>query len=312
VKKVTYIIGIPSIAAIAIYSIFIIIFRYKSIIYNAGIIKILIFSFALIMYFLSNFFTTYRNYFQCSVYFIIKHIGLSIIFVVLHIYLILNLKLGIKRNKKQFSFIGQYNDSSYFESEAPNTNNNINESQNFVKNNNKAIIKGNKSLLSLRSYRKESKDNATSTSLIDEDNIHFGKKIKRIHSTIMEILFLHFIFIVVIFMFIIFYWKKNKNNEDNNIYHSKNGEFIYKCPLGQADLVMNFLYFLLIIFLYITGKSVIKYECIFKYIQYIVYSTYSLIVVGPIVNVNLKYVFLLLIIIIIIIDIRVIINIFEY
>ncbi|KAG4085267.1 hypothetical protein H8356DRAFT_1298496 [Neocallimastix lanati (nom. inval.)] len=87
---------IPLYILLFAYIIFIILNKKAHIIKDQGYYKILLFSFAFFIYNISNFFSAYNNYAECSFNFIFKHIGISLMLVIFFVYIMPGLKLGIQ------------------------------------------------------------------------------------------------------------------------------------------------------------------------------------------------------------------------
>ncbi|KAL6596852.1 hypothetical protein U3516DRAFT_671521 [Neocallimastix sp. 'constans'] len=110
------------------------------------------------------------------------------------------------------------------------------------------------------------------------------KKLKLIHSLLIEIIFINLLFILIVFIIPILYKLTYKENlisivQDNNML------WVYKCKLEELDFFLSMIYFIFVIILLIIANTISKYECIFSYIIYIKYSLYVLIAFGPTINI---------------------------
>jgi len=94
------------------YILFIFINKKQRIICDLGFNKILFFSFGIIFFFVSLFFSTYSTYLSCSLYFSIKHIGIISVILILYIYIILGYELGtIDINDEKYKMVSSVSDS---------------------------------------------------------------------------------------------------------------------------------------------------------------------------------------------------------
>ncbi|ORX56013.1 hypothetical protein BCR36DRAFT_175699 [Piromyces finnis] len=292
INKAIYIITIPVIIIIFFNIITIILNKKEKIIKDTGYYKILFFSVGLIIYFISNFFITYRTYFNCALYFLFKHIGIFTILCIFYIYVIMGSKLGIV-NKQDNKYLLVSSNIS-LEKNKPynvNANNYSYNDHNDNNNNNDNIEEINQQIEIKLSMIKSSNSNLKkSKSSIDKKNENkiLKRNIKQVHSLIYEILFIYPIYIASIITVIIFKYFKNENYNDANInYFNQNndGYWSYQCPLNKSDFVYNLISLLLLIVVLSNGKTIINYECIFKCTRYITYSTYVFVVLGPLINI---------------------------
>lgn len=259
---------------ILIYILFITINKKQKIIYNNGYIKLLLFSLGIIFYYSSNFFITYMDYWKCSLNFLFKNIGISLISVIYYINIVMGMKLGIKiENEKKFTFSDDIKSINY---------ENINSNENIYSNTITNSVNLNKSFI--ENIQNDIRKDSVWSSEISEK---LTKKIKNVHSLFIKTLLLYIFFILLIVILIINQFYKQKSNNNNNIIiQSSNGNWFYKCELENYDLILNSLYLIFLIIILIIGKCVMKYDYIFKSIHYIIYSLYILISIGPIINVN--------------------------
>ncbi|ORX56025.1 hypothetical protein BCR36DRAFT_346553, partial [Piromyces finnis] len=91
---------------ILVYVLFIILNRKQNIIKDSGFYKILIFCTGLFFFFFSLLFSTYTNYFECSLNFFFKHVGISLMLVIYYIFNSIGVELGILNEKdEKFKFL---------------------------------------------------------------------------------------------------------------------------------------------------------------------------------------------------------------
>ena len=121
-----------------------------------------------------------------------------------------------------------------------------------------------------------------SNSEMNEDVI---KKIKRAHSTFLEILIIYFILIIAISINVIYIKSYEKDDDESNILQNKNGQWSYHSKIESIDVGLNILYLLLLVNIIIGSKNILERECIFKYVYNIYYSSFIGITLGPLINV---------------------------
>lgn len=288
-----------------LYIIFIIINKKKGIIKDTGYNKILLFSFGIIFFFISNYFATYTTYFSCSLFLLFKHNGVFMVACIFYIYNMMGLKLGITdkddnkfrlilsnsisfdKSNATFTLVKNYNSSIYNQS----IHNDEDENQIIeMKLNGMKSTEGN-----LNVKKNNIKKDNTVENVKKKENKRFKKNIKQVHSLFYEVLFIYAIYILSMIIIIIFYYFKNTNkkvddynindNENDHIVQNKNGKWSYQCPLNDADLVYSTISLLFFNIVSINGKKISNYECIFKCTKYITYSTYISVTIGPLANV---------------------------
>jgi len=86
---------------ISAYIVFLIIFRKKGIIKDTGFLKSLFFAIGLILIYISNMFASYTSFKECSLHFIIRHIGMMTVIIIFYIYISLAYELGISNTKNE-------------------------------------------------------------------------------------------------------------------------------------------------------------------------------------------------------------------
>jgi len=245
----------------------------KYIIIDVGYLKLIIFSFGMILYNISNFFVTYTNYKECSINFFLKHIGISTFLMTLYYMIELNHELGLKENI--------YNSKTEAYNEV-NALDQLNVKIGNCNNTNKNICPAPIDIKYFYSLIQNEKQKKLINYVEGEINENILKKIKKINSMYFELLLLYFLNIVIMF-FIIF-----SNYEDvNDISYNQNnnGYWIYKCSLEQYDLVFNINEFFLVLVIFIIGNQLSKYDNVFKYTKYISHSI-IVILFGPLLNVK--------------------------
>jgi len=276
-----------------IYIIFIVYNRKQKIIRDIGYFRILYFSFGYIIYFISNLFIAYNDFPVCSLNFLFKHFGILSVLLIHYINIIMSLKLGLKKqNNSKFKFYekGSNNNQSInlskpssqiYEKENHNEynirRNTINENSNTIRERDITFFNESNLLIeSSLSYNNEIKT--------------YHKKIKAVHSLFLELIYIYITFLFLIIFIIIYYtsinYRTNTNIKNNqNFQQSKNGYWYYKCSLEKPDLFLNLLYLISFVIILFLSNSFSNYECIFKFIQYIIYSNYIAVAMGPIINV---------------------------
>lgn len=271
---------IPFIVLFLISISFILLNKNYTIIKDTGLIKILIFSIGILLTIISNIFITYNNYLECTLNYIFKHIGISSVLTIFYIYITLGYELGINSNKeKKFKFdLKETLSNNSIENIVDiNENLNINPNDTLYK-----YLKTNK--ISILNSKSNSDEKLLTSKYYDEINENTSKKIKNAHTLFIRILILYPLYLLLLFILIPFsyyYFKEDTILKNYDDYYS------YKCQLEKPDFILNFIYLLFLFHNFIKGRNVLKYECIYTYIRYIVISIIIDIAFGPLVNVNI-------------------------
>lgn len=176
-KKIIFISDIPVIVLVFTFILFVIYNRKQGIICDPGYYKYLLFLIGEIFYFISNFFSTYENYLECSLHFLFKNVGISLILLIFYIFNSFSFLIGIQFNKEDekelehvqtSTFHNSFRERSslflksiFFEKESNETNKNkIHLNNNPVK---------------LKSQSIEDKNN----SIISEENIQMKNELQK-------------------------------------------------------------------------------------------------------------------------------------
>ncbi|ORX57898.1 hypothetical protein BCR36DRAFT_402256 [Piromyces finnis] len=101
--------------------------------------------------------------------------------------------------------------------------------------------------------------------------------IKSTHSFIKELFIFNIIYTVILVFLIIFQKVNNTDKGSKRFVQNLNGDWIYRCSLDHPNLVLNFIYFTLMVILLIQGRKLYKYECIFKPVLYLSIASYIMI-----------------------------------
>jgi len=277
--------------------IFVFIYRNQFIIDDIGLTQILHFSVGTILYFLSTLFITYMDFTGCAFNFLLKHLGISTIIYICYKNLILNYKLGHKkRDEKRFNFLKEELEKTEGEVIANSCTHvsSLDSIDNAIRSNEIRSIQ-NKSALTLKELESKSE-----LALWDnETNYIFNSKIMGTHYSYLKVLSLYLIFIASIVSTTIYYSVKFiDNKEDNNEEELflNNNIWVYKCNLDEPDLLFNTIYLVLVILISFIGRTLLKYESIYKLVIYITSSSYVFIITGPFMNVHKIYFYLIVII----------------
>jgi len=119
------------------------------------------------------------------------------------------------------------------------------------------------------------------------------KNIKNVHSLfiVVSLLYPLIVIVTIITPLIMNYFEK----EEDKLYtiQSDNGEWHFKCKLDNTNLIYNLLEELFIVFILVKGKSIFKYNYIFKNTRYITYSNIVQVIFGPLINVILNIILLI-------------------
>jgi len=288
---------------------FITLFKNNRIIIDTDYIKTLLITIGIMTFFISYLFITYNNYSKCALNFTIKHIGISVILMIICFNLSLNSRISIKKeNIDKFGFSGNNNDedeeeesklnfeSQRRESSITNNSHNIQKSTMIDRNNSISINTANNRTSRLKSIFTTNKrytissmtstnsdlDNISKNSVnYDEISANIKIKKKEMNKVYIKYILLYVIFLISITVITLI-------NKENNLHliNSKNKNYwYYQCSLKNYDSAFNTIYFVIYIYIIITAKSVLRNDCIFKYIQQYLYSSIIATILGPIMNV---------------------------
>lgn len=278
-----YILVSPLITIIIISLIYIIFNRNNGIIRDTGYIKTIIFSMGILLYFISNLFLNYDSFLECSVNFILKNIGISLILFINYINIAIAYKLGIKNETDvRFRFKDEENPKNNLYSDSEdNSKENYSDEDNETKY--LSMISKKSTLIKTNTDEK----NSSSFYLEDIERNCYSKIISTQQHLRKTIIFYSFYIFIVFLTVIIVYVKKHRNiNKENFMVLSNNGEWFFYCRLERSNLIFNMAYILSFVFLRSFGRMVSYHEYIFKYITYISYSGFIFLATGPIINVN--------------------------
>lgn len=218
------------------------------------------------LYFISNLFSSHKNFGYCSLHLILKHAGIGLIYIILFIHIYSGIELGVKDSKdKKLKVISMNSDKDI---------NEIYESLESLKIKRQSNIIESKPIeLSVNSSRQ---------------NISFNevmKNIKKTHYLYIEGLFLYTIFITITIIYIT--TKTFKYKSRNRLEQDNSGYWLYMCPSEKYELIVNIFEFLFIFILLLKIKKLWNLKCIFKNTKYISYAIIIWTATGPFFNVLL-------------------------
>jgi len=306
-KKVTMIITIPIIILVVLFMLFIIIFRHQCIIVDIGPRKIFFFSLGSLLFFISNFYSTYMDYTGCAFNLFYKHTGIAMILAVFYILTLLNYKLGFKLNKyRNISNAHLLTEDSMDEIDYPvkeqinnddnNNNNNYIEKSRITElssstKKEKSLITSYMSISSHSNIRegiKKVKDEEKKSRTLDtfgEFNESVVKKIKKIKSIYLEVIMANILFLASIIIIIACQLQYNsQQSEEEKFIQSNNGLWTYKCNLIKVNEIYSLVELIIFISILYRGNMMFKYENIFKYTTFVTICSMVGVVFGPLVN----------------------------
>jgi len=256
----------------------------RYIILDIGYIKLMALSFGMILYYLSNIYSTYSSYVECSIYLFLKHTGISTFLIIFYFMTELNIELGFKKN---FYDSGVEASSSSYNSvnEGLISETTIGRQKSSIKKQMIIILPP----IKIKSYYihiLKSKKNNTFKCSYNEVNEKILKKINKVKSLYVESAFLYSSNILLLILMI--YGTYQINDDKNNFFPSKSGEWVYKCKLETYDLILSIIEFLILVIFAIKGNQLFHYDNVFKYTNYITYSSIIGIFIGPLLNVKKK------------------------
>ncbi|ORX46842.1 hypothetical protein BCR36DRAFT_356203 [Piromyces finnis] len=283
---------------IVLFIIFFTIHKNEGIIHNQGFVKIFLFSFGLILYYIGNSFTAYKNYQECYLNLFFKHSGIILSFSVCYIINMLNYELGRKpnmsRSKRLFGSNDVINDNieslilsktsaiRNIEANCSSTSRiDIFSKSGYSKNSfHDHITQKDKS--SIWGKRKKRRSSVTSGEYT-EGSI---KIIKKINSLVIETICLYLIIIISIITVILIAYVNVKNDTyEESIAQQLSGEWYYKCPLERYDIIYAFLEYFILFITLIKGNTIGKYERVFIITKYITVASIFGIGFGPLIDI---------------------------
>eukprot|EP00833_Pecoramyces_ruminatium_P004015 jgi/Orpsp1_1/1178047/evm.model.c7180000063848.1 len=277
INTIVLIINIPMFIILSLFSIFLTIYRKTSIIDDIGFLKILFFSFGIILYFISNLFITYEHFFSCSLNFLFKHTGISIVLIIYYIIMTLNSVLGNgNHNNDKFKF------------DTKDTNTCYDEDKVIIKSVITDTYSYNQPFIPLRISLVQNLKNeksANMASLYDGVNENIKKKLRKVNSLFIEVSFIYVLLITFMIIVVIVESYNNSKAKVYKIVKNRNG-FVFKCKLEDYDLYLCIIEFFIFLIILVKGKNIINYECIFHCTKYITISAMIGIVFGPLMTVS--------------------------
>jgi len=253
--------------------IFITINRKKQIIENTGYIKCQLILLGLLLFFISTIFNKFLDYWNCALYFILKHSGILLIYVISLLYISSGHKIGMdyrQMEKLNYSFFKSGNSTLNFEE-----NTNVSNSASLSKK--KDIYNSNNKKNSSLIKKSNSSINSDSTESKEKDK--FNKNLLYLNSLYIELTFLYIFVVVALITLSIFL-------VDNNTYiHEYSGKWRYQCPLEKYDMIANFTEFIAILYMVLLVIKIWNFTYVFKCVKYIGYSTIIWLSIGPLANV---------------------------
>ncbi|ORX49040.1 hypothetical protein BCR36DRAFT_413035 [Piromyces finnis] len=252
------------------YSVFTLFNKDQGIIKDTGLIRILVFSAGTIIFNISNIFMTYNNYSECVINFIFKHIGILLILCVCLLNILLGYKLGFLKERRNYKFLNEdVEDKDIMPEKLPYYSD--------VKSN---ISAYNKSRLTIALSIKKNKNE--SSFLFDQINEDYYRKIKITRILFIELICIFSIFILFVILIPIMH---NIRNDKGILKQSHTKDWMFSCSLEQPDLVFNSIELTLFLIIFLFGKATKKYNYIYTYIQYFVYTSFLSLSFGPIINI---------------------------
>lgn len=246
-------------------------------------------------------------------YFIFKHSGIILIYIVFSFFITIGYELGINykqiKENNQNSF--EYTDKSDATSTMSNTKFDIirsNKCNSYIITLEENIIIDIKKKLNLfiKTYKNDKNSfeieyeninsiinnnyNKMSTSFLQHSNFYsddidfINKKIKTIYNYYVKYFFIYIIFMIILILVSLIYIKQKKDD-----VQEYNGKWRYTCSLTKMNLVMNSLEFFLLLYLLLKSLRMWNYIFIFKFYKNIGYSLFIWITLGPLINVILHY-----------------------
>eukprot|EP00833_Pecoramyces_ruminatium_P001614 jgi/Orpsp1_1/1175646/evm.model.c7180000054692.1 len=243
-NKIVIIVTTPSIILVILGLIHSFIYRNVKVIQDQGLQKNIFFQIGIMLYFISNLFSSHKNFGYCSLHLILKHAGIGLIYIILFIHIYSGIELGVKDSKdKKLKVISMNSDKDI---------NEIYESLESLKIKRQSNIIESKPIeLSVNSSRQ---------------NISFNevmKNIKKTHYLYIEGLFLYTIFITITIIYIT--TKTFKYKSRNRLEQDNSGYWLYMCPSEKYELIVASYFSLSKM-----KANRTKYETLINYIGYLI------------------------------------------
>ncbi|KAL6596849.1 hypothetical protein U3516DRAFT_565114 [Neocallimastix sp. 'constans'] len=112
-------------------------------------------------------------------------------------------------------------------------------------------------------------DTSLNSFCVETHKIYIINNTKKI---IYRTIIIYIIYVVVLF----FIFLKNilsYKNEISNLIQDDSQNWRFNCNFENSDLILNLLYSVIFTFITFIGNAILKYDCIFVFIQYIIYSS---------------------------------------
>jgi len=220
------------------------------------------------------------TYEECSINVLFKHSGILLSFSIFYFIISLNIELGIPNNNNEYKI--EYN--TYDEENSSNIiiKNKIISFNEVFKNRTDSISS---SIYKIKAEKTNSKEKMDKR----EHNEVIYNKVNKINSIFRKIFIMYTVQLILLIFLIILYSKKQKGIVLQN--NNKNKNWFYQCELEQADLIYDIGEFLIIFYTLIKGNRLSIYNNIFKLPLNINNSLKITIIIGPLLNLNIKYFF---------------------
>lgn len=246
------------------------IYRNTTMIKDLGFIKISFFNLGILLYYISNYFSSKSNQSSCGLYSIFKHTGIILIYYITFMYIYSGSQLGISlltiEEQKNVSAQSSTDLQTYKNiKDAQSKNNYINR---FIK-------------------RDEDKELSSYELRKNENMYKLYIQSKKIKSLYRELFIILILFVITNIVVTIIYTKNKGNYDDYLKQNFSNGKWSYICPLEKFDLIINIIEFLLIIILVRHSFKLWTLTGIFKNTLHMSYTVILWIVIGPLANVNI-------------------------
>lgn len=279
----TTIIVLLIIFIIALFTIFIIKCQELSIVDDIGVIKLVLFSAGLIIYYFNYMFLTYTSYSECSFNFLFKHFGLLLSLSILYLMININLELGINpksilNNSCQLNVIDDVSINN-------ETDTNMSFCKSITSDFSSNYIKPRDIKSSLQRIIVQEKNTINTKTKDLEINEQIIQKIRYTISLHFQVVSVYFISIVIITLVILANIKNNNNIVD---VPDVNGNWFYECKLENYDLGFDMFELIIFSLLLIKCNQISHYNEVFKYTKSISHSTKIGIFLGPVLNVIIK------------------------
>lgn len=229
----------------------------------------------LLLYFISTYYIFITNWKETLINFILKHSGISLIYLILNVFVNSAEEFGIENKNveihKSFKSKSDHTSNQYFITKSSNTfDMEINFDLNYPRKD---------------STHSKFYDDSVMKSELRAKKLYFN--MERNYNNYLKSFIIYPCFILLLILIVIFNGIKNNSI---TLVQNENHNWHYKSPLENYDLTLNILEIFVFSLMLIKLKLILKYECIFNIIKSIYIALILIMTLGPFINVSIIYI----------------------